>query len=126
MDAALPPFREPRDIMKFQILPLAASLVFALRFLHAEPVPAPVAEAPKPAPAIEPAKPVEPAPPADPAKPAEPKKPAELPPPKPLGNEVAKGLAWLAKAQNSDGGWGQGGGWRVNCQQGQGGRVEGD
>ena len=100
--------------MKFRILPIAASLVFAARFLHAEPVPAPVAEAPKPAPAVEP------------AKPAEPKKTAELPPPKPLGNEVGKGLAWLAKAQNSDGGWGQGGGWRVNRQEGQGGRLEGD
>ena len=100
--------------MKLRILPIAASLVFAARFLHAEPVPAPVAEAPKPAPAVEP------------AKPAGPKKPAELPPPKPLGNEVGKGLAWLAKAQNSDGGWGQGGGWRVNRQEGQGGRVEGD
>jgi hypothetical protein len=94
--------------MKLRILPIAASLVFAARFLHAEPVPAPVAEAPKPAPAVEP------------AKPAGPKKPAELPPPKPLGNEVGKGLAWLAKAQNSDGGWGQGGGWRVNRQEGQG------
>lgn len=113
--------------MKLRILPIAASLVFAARFLHAEPVPAPVAEAPKPTPAVEPGKPVEPAPPADTAKPAEPKKPAELPPPKPLGNEVGKGLAWLAKAQNSDGGWGQGGGWRVNREGGlSGARVEGD
>ncbi len=118
--------------MKFRILPLAASLVLALRFLNAEPVPAPVAEPPKAAPVVEPAKPAEPAPaatpvaPAEQAKPAEPKKPAELPPPKPLGNEVGKGLAWLAKSQNSDGGWGQGGGWRINRQQGQGGRVEGD
>jgi len=103
--------------MKLRILPTVAMLVIAVRFLHAEPA----AEAPKPAPATEPAKPSEP------AKPAEPEKPADIPPPKPLGNEVTKGLAWLAKAQNPDGGWGQGGGWRVNRESGTAaGRVEGD
>lgn len=132
--------------MKLRILPCAASLVFAARFLHAEPAlaevtkdaapaPAPVqvVEAPKPdtppaaATTVE-AKPAEPAktPPAE-AKPTDPPKPSDLPPPKPLGDPVKKGLAWLASHQNSDGGWGQGGGWRINTQNdGQGnGRVEG-
>jgi len=106
--------------MKLRILPTLAILVFATRFLHAESVAAPAVETLKPAPVSEPAKPVEP------AKPDEPKKPADIPPPKPLGNEVGKGLAWLAKAQNADGGWGQGGGWRLNRQEGQTGRVEGE
>ncbi len=98
--------------MKIRTLPSLAMLLFAARFLHAEPVTAPPAEHPPAA--------------VEPAKPDEPKKPAHIPPPKPLGNEVGKGLAWLAKAQNSDGGWGQGGGWRVNRQDGQSGRVEGN
>lgn len=98
--------------MKIRTLPTLAICFFAARFLHAEPVTAPPAEDPKAA--------------VEPAKPDEPKKPADIPPPKPLGNEVGKGLAWLAKAQNSDGGWGQGGGWRVNRQEGQSGRVEGN
>src|SRR5262249_43493678 len=41
---------------------------------------------------------------------------------KPLGDTVKKGLEYLIKQQHADGGWGQGGGWRVG---GQGGRVEG-
>lgn len=91
--------------MKIRILPAVAILALSARFLHADPAP----ETPQPPPAVEPAK------------------PADLPPPKPLGNEVGKGLAWLAKAQNSDGGWGQGGGWRINRESGQNGaRVEGD
>ncbi len=91
--------------MKIRILPAVAILALSARFLYADPAP----ETPQPPPAAEPAK------------------PADLPPPKPLGNEVGKGLAWLAKAQNSDGGWGQGGGWRINRESGQNGaRVEGD
>jgi hypothetical protein len=44
--------------------------------------------------------------------------------PKPLGDGVKRGLAYLVNQQHTDGGWGQGGGWR---QAGQGGgRVEGD
>lgn len=140
--------------MKFRILPIAASLLLATRLLHAEIAPA-TAEATKeaapakateqavplkpaePPPAAEvskeaaPAKPADAAPAAEPgketAKPADPPKPADLPPPKPIGDAVNKGLAWLAKSQNSDGGWGQGGGWRVNVGDKQsGGRVEGD
>ncbi|WP_035612390.1 prenyltransferase/squalene oxidase repeat-containing protein [Haloferula sp. BvORR071] len=150
--------------MKLRILPCAASLLFAARFLLAEPLPSPalaevtkdappaqavVEASPAPAPAPAPAK-VDPAPPAtasatveakpaDPAKPSDTAstaqakptdtpKPADLPPPKPLGDPVKKGLAWLVSKQNSDGGWGQGGGWRINVQnQGEGnGRVEGD
>jgi hypothetical protein len=109
--------------MKLRILPLAASLVWAASFLCAEP--APVAEITKEAPPAQPAAPAEK--PAEAAKPAEETaKPADLPPPKPLGDPVKNGLAWLAKAQNSDGGWGQGGGWRTNLQgEGAGGRVEG-
>lgn len=96
---------EPLNTMKIRILPAVAILALSARFLHADPAP----ETPQPPPAVEPAK------------------PADLPPPKPLGNEVGKGLAWLAKAQNSDGGWGQGGGWRINRTPDQNGaRVEGD
>jgi hypothetical protein len=41
--------------------------------------------------------------------------------PKPLGEAVKKGLAYLAGQQHANGGWGQGGGWRTA---GRGGRVE--
>jgi hypothetical protein len=44
--------------------------------------------------------------------------------PKPLSESVKKGLAFLAKEQQDDGGWNQGGGWRTNLD-GKGGRVEG-
>jgi len=43
--------------------------------------------------------------------------------PKPLGDAVKKGLAYLAAQQQQDGGWNQGGGWRTTGQ--GGGRVEG-
>jgi hypothetical protein len=42
--------------------------------------------------------------------------------PKPLSDNVKKGLAYLVNQQHEDGGWGQGGGWRTVDQ---GGRVEG-
>jgi hypothetical protein len=42
--------------------------------------------------------------------------------PKPLSDNVKKALAYLVGQQHADGGWGQGGGWRVG---GQGGRIEG-
>jgi len=42
---------------------------------------------------------------------------------KPLSEQVLKGIAFLRKTQNPDGGWGQGGGWRQN-REGSG-RVEG-
>jgi hypothetical protein len=42
--------------------------------------------------------------------------------PKPLSDTVKKGLEYLIKQQHPNGGWGQGGGWRVG---GQGGRIEG-
>ena len=42
--------------------------------------------------------------------------------PKPLSDAVKKGLDYLVKQQHEDGGWGQGGGWRVGEQ---GSRVEG-
>lgn len=68
-----------------------------------------------------------------PAEKAVPEKPETAPsqatptPPKPLGSVANHGLAWLAKTQNADGGWGQGGGWRVNLSGNQSnGRVEGD
>jgi hypothetical protein len=44
--------------------------------------------------------------------------------PKPLSDNVKKGLEYLAKAQLENGGWNQGGGWRT-VEQGKGGRVEG-
>jgi hypothetical protein len=43
--------------------------------------------------------------------------------PKPLSDLVKKGLAYLASQQHEDGGWGQGGGWRTDVQ--NGGRIEG-
>ena len=43
--------------------------------------------------------------------------------PKPLSEAVKKGLTFLAKGQHSDGGWGQGGGWRTGAK--NNGRVEG-
>jgi hypothetical protein len=43
--------------------------------------------------------------------------------PKELGAAVKKGLEYLAKSQQDDGGWNQGGGWRVNNE--KGGRVDG-
>jgi hypothetical protein len=50
---------------------------------------------------------------------SEPKKPA-----RPSEEVLAKGLEYLLKQQQPDGGWGQGGGWRRQLS-GQGGRVEG-
>jgi len=44
--------------------------------------------------------------------------------PKPLSPAVKKGLEYLVKNQQEDGGWNQGGGWRTAVS-GQGGRVEG-
>jgi Prenyltransferase and squalene oxidase repeat len=43
--------------------------------------------------------------------------------PKPLSEQVKKGLAYLAGQQHEDGGWGQGGGWRTDLS--NGGRIEG-
>jgi Prenyltransferase and squalene oxidase repeat len=43
--------------------------------------------------------------------------------PKPLSDNVKKGLAYLVNQQHTDGGWGQGGGWRQGDK--GGGRVEG-
>jgi hypothetical protein len=100
---ASPNQKTTTNTMKLRILPLAASLALAASILHAEPTPAPDAKAA-----------------------AEAEKPADLPPAKPLGDPVKNGLAWLAKAQNADGGWGQGGGWRINVQgERNNGRVEG-
>lgn len=42
--------------------------------------------------------------------------------PKPLSDEIKKGLEYLVKQQHANGGWGQGGGWRTVDQ---GGRIEG-
>jgi len=45
--------------------------------------------------------------------------------PKPLSDATKKGLEWLVKQQKENGGWGQGGGWRISGQGAGGGRVEG-
>lgn len=45
--------------------------------------------------------------------------------PKPLSDQVKKGLAYLINQQHANGGWGQGGGWRVDVKGNAGGRVEG-
>lgn len=50
---------------------------------------------------------------------SQPKRPA----PKPLSKHARNGLAYLIRQQNEDGGWGQGGGWRIGAN-GQG-RIEG-
>ena len=42
--------------------------------------------------------------------------------PKELSTAVKKGLVFLVKSQQPDGGWSQGGGWRNNTERG---RVEG-
>jgi hypothetical protein len=72
-----------------------------------------------------------------PAKPAEAAKPAPITftnevvatrtavTPKPLSESVQKGLAYLIKNQQDDGGWNQGGGWRTAIQNAGGGRIEG-
>src|SRR5436190_366036 len=59
------------------------------------------------------------------AKPAKTDTPAAAKPvaPKPLSDQIKKGLAYLANQQNEDGGWSQGGGWRIGAQGGA--RVEG-
>ena len=44
--------------------------------------------------------------------------------PKPLSDGVKKGIDYLLKSQQEDGGWAQGGGWRTAVN-GQGGRIEG-
>jgi hypothetical protein len=45
--------------------------------------------------------------------------------PKPLSEEVKKGLVYLLGQQHTNGGWGQGGGWRTAGTAGKGGRIEG-
>ena len=55
-------------------------------------------------------------------RPAKTEAPATPVKPKPLSDNVKKGLAYLVNQQHDDGGWGQGGGWR---QADNSGRVEG-
>src|SRR5580704_9730408 len=66
---------------------------------------------------------------ADPPKPAEKNTDTAKPePPKPLSDAVKKGLEYLVKQQHANGGWGQGGGWRINLDangQNTGARIEG-
>jgi hypothetical protein len=45
--------------------------------------------------------------------------------PKPISAATKKGLEYLVKNQQEDGGWNQGGGWRTAIGPNQGGRVEG-
>ena len=45
--------------------------------------------------------------------------------PKPISAATKKGLAYLVKNQQEDGGWNQGGGWRTQVGPNAGGRVEG-
>jgi hypothetical protein len=98
--------------MKIQYYSILIPLLFGLQFATAEPIPsAPPAK--KDSTAETPTPDKDATPPKDPA------------PPKPLSPVTKKGIAWLIKTQREDGGWGQGGGWRVNTA-GQGGRVEGE
>ena len=91
--------------MKIPHYSILAAIILALPMIQAEP---PVSTAPADkAPASSPAE-------------------SHVSPPKPLGTTANRGLAWLAKTQNSDGGWGQGGGWRINTSNASSGaRVEG-
>lgn len=45
--------------------------------------------------------------------------------PKPLSDAVKKGIAYLVKQQQEDGGWNQGGGWRTAIGPNAGSRIEG-
>ncbi|MFO0802869.1 MAG: prenyltransferase/squalene oxidase repeat-containing protein [Gemmataceae bacterium] len=73
--------------------------------------------------------------PAKPEKPPEPLAPVKITEnrtavqtavkPKPLSDVVKKGLAYLVKNQQEDGGWNQGGGWRTSVDPKAGGRIEG-
>lgn len=45
--------------------------------------------------------------------------------PKPLTESIKRGLAYLVKNQQPDGGWNQGGGWRTTLDAQRGGRIEG-
>src|SRR5439155_11460053 len=49
-------------------------------------------------------------------------KPKETIKPKPLTDQIKKGVDYLIKQQHPNGGWGQGGGWRTVDN---GGRIEG-
>ncbi len=109
--------------MKTRFRPLAFSTavgvagVFGVNHLVAEPPPAP------PAPPAAAAK--ADAPPADPIKfTDEVVATRTAVTPKPMSEAVKKGLAYLVKTQQDDGGWAQGGGWRTTVG-GGGGRVEG-
>lgn len=44
--------------------------------------------------------------------------------PRPMTDSIKRGLAYLIKNQQEDGGWNQGGGWRTGVS-GEGGRIEG-
>ncbi|HEY2910178.1 MAG TPA: prenyltransferase/squalene oxidase repeat-containing protein, partial [Gemmataceae bacterium] len=45
--------------------------------------------------------------------------------PKPLSDTVKKGIDYIVKQQQEDGGWNQGGGWRTAIGPNAGGRIEG-
>lgn len=117
--------------MNVLIRPLACTAalgvagVFGVNFLWADPPPVPT---PPPAGAAKPGDPPKPA--AD-EKPLAPVKITDAKvemktavTPKPISDAVKKGLEYLVKGQQDDGGWNQGGGWRTQVN-GPGGRIEG-
>jgi len=59
------------------------------------------------------------------AAPGDAAEPTPIPEPVDTTATIEKGLKWLVGQQYAEGGWGQGGGWRINTAQGGGGRVEG-
>ncbi len=108
--------------MKTKTLLAGAATVALAALAATEPAPPAGPAAPTAPPTVPPPGPQTTAPATPPAP-----VPAAVPTaPVPLDGPVRKALDWLAARQRDDGGWGQGGGWRVDTANQGGGRIEGD